>query len=196
MGGLITLMIFIHNNRKLKANWENVPFQEIFCPSYDSLATKWRSRIETAGDPCTVRCSFVLYFPLTNFFACVRDEMKPLFSWIHVLLCSSSSLAVSRTQMRTLRCGLRYTGLAWGLCSVHRRRTKRCTEPLRAPPPVTLTHHPFLCFLLLRNTLPRSTTTGLTRSLLPDFTSSFSQYIFKSHSSRASTCKLSLSSCV
>lgn len=62
--------------------------------------------------------------------------MKALFFWVHVLLCSSSSslAAVSRTQMRTLRCGLRYTGLARRPRSVHRCRTKRCTEPLRAPP--------------------------------------------------------------
>ncbi len=54
----------------------------------------------------------------------------------------SSLLAVSRKQMRTLRCRLRYTGLASWPGSVHHTTTtttsSRCTEPLKHQPSVTL----------------------------------------------------------
>lgn len=81
-----------------------------------------------------------------------------------------SLLAVSRTQTRTLRCPLRYTGLASWPCSVHHSiPASRCTEPLR---------HQSLCalsppagLLAAPSVAHHHTTHQTDHSLLPDFTS-------------------------
>lgn len=81
----------------------------------------------------------VAYF-LFTWFLCV-SLIKPLSSWSHTHF-SSSSFAVSRKQMRTLKCGLRYTGLTPWPCSVHHTPTPttRCTEQLNI-------RHQSLCFI-------------------------------------------------
>lgn len=82
--------------------WDVFPFQVIFFHSYDPLATKSRSRKETVGDPCTVRCSFVLWFPLTNFWACVREEWNHFSPVLLLLLLSCcQSDADEDSEMRT-----------------------------------------------------------------------------------------------
>lgn len=103
--------------------------------------------------------------------------------------------AVSRTQMRTLKCGLRYTGLTSRPCSVHHNPATRCTEPLKkichlsrfAIYPLWL----FLLLLLLTRWLPHHTQT--VHSLLPVSSLEFktvesSKYTIESHFSRASIC--------
>ncbi len=98
-------------------------------------------------------CCFVLLSSL-SLHLCLLSLMKPLSSLSHTFF--SSSLAVSRTQMRTLRCGLRYTGLASWPCSVHHTTTSttRCTEPLKHPP---ISH--FVPSLLLGLAAPASVDT-------------------------------------
>lgn len=90
-------------------------------------------------------------------------------------LSSPSLLAVSPKQTRTLRCGLRYTGLASWPCSVHHTTTTtRCTEPLRHQPSVTLCHPLRLwlacCFCHCWHT-HYHTTHQTDYSLSPEFTS-------------------------
>lgn len=75
-------------------------------------------------------------FLLTFSSPCLRVSLiKPLPPGLNFF---SSSFAVSLKQRRTLKCGLRYTGLALWPCSVHHIPTTRCTEPLN-------THHQSLC---------------------------------------------------
>lgn len=103
--------------------------------------------------------------------------------------------SVSRTQMRTLKCRLRYTGLTSWPCSVHHNPTTRCTELLKkichlsffAICPLRL----FLLLLLLTRWLSLHTQTVhslLTNSSLEFKAVASSKYTIESHFSRASIC--------
>lgn len=102
-------------------------------------------------------CSFFL--SLHRISVCLFSLMTPFLLVSHSVL--SSLLAVSRKQMRTLRCRLRYTGLASWPCSVHpTATTTRCTEPLKHQPSVTLCRLSTLAcllLLLLTRSLPHHT---------------------------------------
>lgn len=133
-------------------------------------------------------CSLSFSFPPPEL--CVSLKWNPLGSRFYS---APPLFAVSRTQMRTLKCGLRYTGLTSWPCSVHHNPITRCTEPLKkichlsrfAIYPLRL----FLLLLLLTRWLPRHTQT--VHSLLPDSSLEFktvasSRYTIQSHFSRAS----------
>lgn len=87
-------------------------------------------------------------FPFTCFFHLRLFFNSALLSCLTVSMLSSL-LAASLKQMRTLRCGRRYTGLASQPCSVHHTDI-RCTEPLTNQPSVILFNpSAFACLLLL-----------------------------------------------
>lgn len=91
---------------------------------------------------CSLSLSLHLFFHLRLFFN------SALLSCLTVSMLSSL-LAASLKQMRTLRCGRRYTGLASQPCSVHHTDI-RCTEPLTNQPSVILFNpSAFACLLLL-----------------------------------------------
>lgn len=105
-------------------------------------------------------CSLLLpfSFPSPGFTVSLLLNENP-FSSCLTLSVLSSLLAVSRKPTRTLRCGLRYTGLAsWPRSVHHTISTTRCTEPFKHQPSVTLCRLSALaCLLLLTRSLSHRT---------------------------------------
>lgn len=89
-------------------------------------------------------CHSCLFFPLYLFSLFITSMFPPCL----IASVFSCLLAVSRKQMRTPRCALRYTWLALWTYSVY-HTTTRCTEPLKHQQSVTLCCPSALACLLL-----------------------------------------------